>query len=292
MIELYNNKLLKRKIIKFSHFAKKYPDLNLNQLVDFYCIFDGLDNIKIYNNIEQSIEENILKRYNEIDFNLNDSTCYALSLFAKNNRKRYSINRKIQHFKALSIVKNLLREKILIIEKSKEIQIPKNKKQKIKKELRSYTIQDKLLFKNHFTRFFFYFLKPNEKLILKKDYIKILNLIKNNFEFYQSFCFEQLAREFLEKKFQIQNVQSYWNKNLELDLYYKDEKLCLIGEVKFKNKKICTNVFNQLKYKAKNLNLNPDFYIFFSKNGFSKKFEKKREQNLLLFQLSDLKELL
>ncbi|MED7853040.1 ATP-binding protein, partial [Campylobacter coli] len=42
------------------------------------------------------------------------------------------------------------------------------------------------------------------------------------------------SRELLEKKFQVSGVQSYWDKNLELDLYYKDDEISFIGEVKFK----------------------------------------------------------
>ncbi|EJE7894639.1 ATP-binding protein, partial [Campylobacter coli] len=42
-------------------------------------------------------------------FKLDETASYALSLLAKNNRKRFSINRKIQHFKALSTLKYLLR---------------------------------------------------------------------------------------------------------------------------------------------------------------------------------------
>ncbi|EKH0707298.1 ATP-binding protein, partial [Campylobacter jejuni] len=142
------------------------------------------------------------------------------------------------------------------------------------------------------TRFFFYFLKPNEKLILQNRYKEVLECIKEKFELYQSFCFEQLSRELLEKKFNINGVQSYWDKNLELDLYYQDENLCFVGEVKFKNKKICKNILNLLKSKVKSLNLTPNYYIIISKNGFSKEFDKICEQNLLLLDLNDFKILL
>ncbi|EFV4261861.1 ATP-binding protein, partial [Campylobacter jejuni] len=87
-------------------------------------------------------------------------------------------------------------------------------------------------------------------------------------------------------------VQSYWDKNVELDLYYQDENLCFVGEVKFKNKKICKNILNLLKSKVKSLNLTPNYYIIISKNGFSKEFDKICEQNLLLLDLNDFKILL
>lgn len=271
-----------------------HTELKLDELVNFYSVFDGSGIENFYPSLFESIENLLLKNYFEFKnkFNLDPLSSYALTLLAKNSRKRYSIHRKIHHFKALNIIHKLLDLGILKLEKSKELKIIKNKKQKLKKELRTYTIQDKIIFKDHFTRFFFRFLKPNENLILEGKFDKILTEIKENFEHYQSFCFEQLCREFLEKKFNINPVQSYWDKDLELDLYYKDENFCLLGEVKFKNKKICKNILNQLQNKAKSLNLIPNYYILFSKNGFSKEFEKIYERNLLLFDLSDFKILL
>lgn len=269
----------------------------LTKVFDFYSVFEGckrLGDLSFENDVFENIENILLKNYLEFkdDFKLDEITSYALSLLAKNSRKRFSINRKIQHFKALSALKYLLKSGIVKLEHSKEKKKIRDKRQKLKKELRTYVIQDKIIFANHFTRFFFYFLKPNEKLILQNCYKEVLELIKDKFELYQSFCFEQLSRELLEKKFQIGGVQSYWDKNLELDLYYKDENLSFIGEVKFKNKKICKNILNLLKLKAKNLNLEPNYYIIISRNGFSKEFDKISEANLLLFDLSDFKILL
>lgn len=262
--------------------------------MNFYSVFDGSEIEDFSLSLFESIENLLLKNYLELKAKLNLDTLssYALALLAKNSRKRYSINRRIRHFKALSITHKLLDMGILKIEKSKEVKIIKNKKQKLKKELRTYAIQDKIIFRDHFTRFFFRFLKPNENLILEGKFDEVLTIIKDNFEHYQSFCFEQLCREFLEKRFNINSVQSYWDKDLELDLYYKDENFCLIGEVKFKNKKICKNILNQLQNKARSLNLAPNYYVLFSKNGFSKEFSKIRERNLLLFDLNDFKILL
>lgn len=59
------------------------------------------------------------------------------------------------------------------------------------------------MFKDNFTRFFFRFLKPFENLILEEKYDEVLNLIKQDFEHYQSFCFEQISKEIIEYKFNI-----------------------------------------------------------------------------------------
>ncbi|MCX2682265.1 ATP-binding protein [Campylobacter sp. MIT 21-1685] len=243
-------------------------------------------------NLFENIEFVLLQNYENIKniFEIDSHSSYALSLFAKNNRKRYSINRRIHHFKALTLLKKLLKTGIVKLEKSKEQKIIRRKGQKLKKYLRTYTIQDKIIFKDNFTRFFFRFLKPNETLIIQGKHKQLLELIKENLEHYQSFCFEQFCREFVEKYFSIKDVQSYWDKKTEIDLYYKDEKLCLIGEVKFKKKKICKNIFTLLKTKTKVLNIKPNYYIICSKNGFSKEIIKLKEPNLLLFDMNDFKQ--
>ncbi|WP_223810232.1 MULTISPECIES: DUF234 domain-containing protein [unclassified Campylobacter] len=263
-------------------------------MIDFYSVFGGLNVENFTGELFLDIENLLLKNYEKInaDFNFNAISSYALNLLAKNSRKKYSILRKISHFKGLSIMQEMLNLGILKLEKSKEEKFFKDKRYKLKKDLRSYVIQDKLVFKDNFTRFFFRFLKSNEKLILKGEFDIVLNDIKLNLEHYQSFCFEQLACEYLEEQFQVLNVQSYWNKELELDVYYKDENLCFIGEVKFKHKKICKNILNQLKFKAKRLNLTPDYYILFSKNGFSEQFDKSAEKNVLLYDLNAFKKLI
>ncbi len=186
----------------------------------------------------------------------------------------------------------LLERGFLQIEKSKEEKIKRKKGQKLKKALRKYTIQDKVLFRNNFLRFFAYFLQPNENLILNKAYDELLAKIKKEFKHYQSLCFEGLGRELLESKFKINSISSFWSNDVEIDLFYKDSKLTVLGEVKFKDKKICKNVFNSLQNKAKILNLKPDYFVIFSKSGFSSELIKNKEANLLLFDFDELKTLL
>lgn len=281
-------------IITFSEFSTRYASSDIERLFDLYSVFDGFDNAQICENLAESIRQNLLVPYDAIAANLSfdKDTNSALYLLAKNNRKRYSINRKIGHFKAQSIINALLKAGILSLEKSKEQKPELLKGQKLKKHLKNYTIQDKLLFKDHFTRFFFRFLKPNEALIRAGEFDRVLELIFAEFEHYQSLCFELLSKELLQKKFELENVSSFWHRDIEVDLYYKDSDFCFIGEVKFKNRKICKNIFHLLQSKAKALDIKPDFYIIFSKSGFSNEFERKKERNLLLFDINDCKELI
>nr|WP_250322423.1 DUF234 domain-containing protein [Campylobacter lari] len=210
-----------------------------------------------------------------------------MSVLSKNDRKRYSINKSIPHFQALGLINKLLERNILILEKSQEKPIIKNKRQKIKKELRSYNIQDKVIFKNQGLRFFFYFIYPKLNLIVIKKYNELIEFIQENLEKYQSFTFELLCKEFLAKKLKVGQVYSFWNYYHEIDLYYHENNFCVLGEVKFKERKICKNVLNILKSKAKQLQIQPNLYVLFSKSGFSKELISNKERNLLLYTLED-----
>ncbi|MCV3397297.1 DUF234 domain-containing protein [Campylobacter sp. RKI_CA19_01116] len=275
-------------VINFSDFSKRCETLELKNIFDFYSIFDEFEfdlKLSLYDNI---LNVFILKAFDILSYlNLDDNALKALSVLSKNDRKRYSINKSIPHFQALGLVNKLLEKNILTLEKSQEKPIVKNKRQKIKKELRSYSIQDKVVFKNQGLRFFFYFIYPNLNLITMKRYNELMGIIQENLEKYQSFTFELLCKEFLAKKLKVEQVYSFWNYYCEIDLYYKKENFCVLGEVKFKERKICKNILNTLKNKAKQLQIQPNLYVLFSKSGFSKELILNKERNLLLYTLED-----
>ncbi|MBT0827795.1 ATP-binding protein [Campylobacter lari] len=275
-------------IIKFGDFSKRCETLELESIFDFYSIFDEFEfdlKLSLYENI---LNVFILKAFDIlVSLNLDENALKALSVLSKNDRKRYSINKSIPHFQALGLINKLLEKNILILEKSQEKPIAKNKRQKVKKELRSYNIQDKVVFKNQGLRFFFYFIYPKLNLIAMKKYNELIELIQENLEKYQSFTFELLCKEFLAKKLKVDQVYSFWNYYHEIDLYYHENNFCVLGEVKFKERKICKNVLNILKSKAKQLQIQPNLYVLFSKSGFSKELISNKERNLLLYTLED-----
>ncbi|EAI8624456.1 ATP-binding protein [Campylobacter lari] len=275
-------------IIKFGDFSKRCETLELESIFDFYSIFDEFEfdlKLSLYENI---LNVFILKAFDIlVSLNLDENALKALSVLSKNDRKRYSINKSIPHFQALGLINKLLEKNILILEKSQEKPIAKNKRQKVKKELRSYNIQDKVVFKNQGLRFFFYFIYPKLNLIAMKKYNELIELIQENLEKYQSFTFELLCKEFLAKKLKVDQVYSFWNYYHEIDLYYHENNFCVLGEVKFKERKICKNILNILKSKAKQLQIQPNLYVLFSKSGFSKELILNKERNLLLYTLED-----
>ncbi|MBF7043243.1 ATP-binding protein [Campylobacter volucris] len=274
--------------MKFSDFLKKCLYFDIAKKFDFYSVFDEFEF-----DVDKDLYSNILKIFiKQSDcilkqLNLDEHCLKALHILSKNDRKRYSVNKFIPHFKALGVINKLLEKEILILEKSQEKPLIKNKRQKIKKELRKYNIQDKLIFKNQGLRFFFYFIYPNLALIYQNKHEELLKIIHLNLENYQGFTFELVCKEFLAKKLQVEQVFSFWNYYCEIDLYYNEGDFYVIGEAKFKDRKICKNVLNILKNKAKELKIKPNLYVLFSKSGFSKEIIVNKERNLLLYTLED-----
>jgi len=63
---------------------------------------------------------------------------------------------------------------------------------------------------------------------------------------------------------------SYWDKNSEFDILAKSaDGTVIIGECKYKNRKVSGNELHKLKQKIKQSNLKVDRFALFSKSGFS-----------------------
>ena len=85
---------------------------------------------------------------------------------------------------------------------------------------------------------------------------------------------------------------SYWDRFNELDLLAKSSKgIVYAGECKWKNHKINTSILNKLKKKVEIMGIEADYYVLFSKSGFSNELLKLKDKNVILFDLQKFKEL-
>lgn len=259
-------------------------------------MFDRI--LKNYDNIFEAIEYEILRNYKNIskhfDFDENDKEIKIfLKKLARSDRKRFNTLKQIPRRIGSVIINNLLSKNIIQIEKSREIKPKSTKHHKIKKELRHYQVQDKIHFKNNFTRFWFRFCEPNLELLDKNEFETVLNLIKQGFELYCSLPFELACMELLAKELNIQKelITSYWDKENEIDIFVESDGFTVVGEAKYKDRKICKNVLNILQAKCKRSNLNPNLIALFSKSGFSNELLNLKNDKILLFEINDFKDI-
>ena len=188
----------------------------------------------------------------------------------------------------------LFSKDFLVLEKSQEKPRVKNKRQILKKSERAYKIEDKIHFNSHFSRFWFRFIEPNLSLLKEGRSEEILELIRREFDEYASLGFELLSGELMAKKLGLDGIllSSFWSKNIELDMLFSINGKIIVGEAKYKERKICKNVLNLVLHKCERLGIKPDIIALFSKSGFSNELLGLKDERLRLYEIKDYEELL
>ncbi len=283
----------------FKNFHQKFPYLDIQESIEYFSIFDGyplLDKISLSNSFGEIIQKeiiekiDILKKYFIYDKNSENQKLIEkiLTRISKGDRKNLSIYSKesLPQNKGKELFGYLYSTEIIKKEKSRENPLERIKKQPLKKSLRRYKVQDKIHINNNFTRFWFTFISSS----LNANTKITVDSIEKGLEKYISLEFEKLSNSLIIKKYiteEILSSGSYWDKNIEIDLYIKTQKHNFAGESKWKNSKICKNILNSLQKKCGRANLNVDKFTLFSKSGFSKELKSKKINNVELFELSD-----
>ena len=139
----------------------------------------------------------------------------------------------------------------------------------------------------------FRFVEPNLPLLENEEFKIVLEKIKDDFDNYLSLGFEMLSHELLAKKFDLEigYVYSFWTKEFEMDVLTKFKGKFIVGEVKYKERKVCKNMLNLINLKCDKIGIKPDIIALFSKSGYSKELLSLKSKNLLLFELNDFKAL-
>jgi len=203
---------------------------------------------------------------------------------ARGDGKLYSVLRKAKVSEALGekIVQELVSLNVLKVEVSRESPLRTHPKHKLKKEQRSYRVQDKLRFVQPFMRFWFGFVTYYKKNF-EKHYDRLRSLV------YEQLCDALLVQHYAVSN-KIVDSGSFWNIHSEFDiLAVSQDKKVILGECKYKDRKVCKNELTKLKAKALESGLKVDVYALFSKSGFSNELLQTQSEDLLLFDLNDLK---
>ena len=218
----------------------------------------------------------------------------ALIKLARSDRKKFSVNKILPQSMTNRVYAKLFSKDFLVLEKSQEKPRVKNKRQILKKSERAYKIEDKIHFNSHFSRFWFRFIEPNLSLLKEGRSEEILELIRREFDEYASLGFELLSGELMAKKLGLDGIllSSFWSKNIELDMLFSINGKIIVGEAKYKERKICKNVLNLVLHKCERLGIKPDIVALFSKSGFSNELLGLKDERLRLYEIKDYEELL
>ena len=113
-----------------------------------------------------------------------------------------------------------------------------------------------------------------------------------------SLVFEQLSNDLLELHFvrredPLLSKGSYWDRHSEFDLLAHTRNGHLIlGECKYTGRPVSAGELKKLREKADISGIRADRFALFSLSGFSRELQQRKEEDLLLFELKDFKELL
>ena len=286
---------IKLKEIDFFHYHKFYKNLSNVELIEYFSVTGGIPKyIELFNqskNLYEAIRNEILNKnkflYLEPRFLLREevtdvSTYFSiLTIIAAGNHKLSNITGRLG-VKASSITPFL--KKLIdldIIEK--EIPITEMNPSKSKKGL--YFIKD------NFLRFWFRFVFPYQSYLEIDDLAFVEKKIKEEFGYFVSNVFEIISRRMMFKlkfPFMIEKCGRWWDKNSEIDVVAlggNDE--IIFGECKWSKKHVGMSVLSELQAKSKNVKWGSpkrkEYFILFSKSGFSNDLTLYAKQNKELF---------
>jgi len=261
-----------------------------------FDFFDGLDEIIVRNIIEdgESLEHHISPSYL-----LESPYRNILIAVARGDGKFANVFRRARIAPALGtqIVMELVRLEIVNLEDSREEPLRANPKEKIKKHLRSYKIQPIIRFRQPFLRFWFGFVELYKKEIAEGKTERFWENYHAHKERCVSVIFEQLSNELLELHFDptdpLVEKGTFWDHQNEFDIVATTRSgKVIVGECKYKGRKVCKNELTKLQEKANRSNIPADIFALFSLSGFSNELESLARSGLLLFEGRDFGRLL
>ena len=281
--------------------------MTLESAVEYFSILGGIETeveLDYFESVEAMVYSNFVKKFTYFEQLVSPSylieTPYRelLISIARGDGKYYSVLRKAKLSEGVGerIIDELCELGVLRVEQSREQPLKTHPKHKLKKELRHYRIQDKLRFVDPFMRFWFGFAAYFRKDLLSGKAEAFIKNFNNHYERLRTLVYEQLCDDLLVDYFSqtspLLSHGSYWNQYSEFDiLAVTSEKKLVLGECKYKDRKVYKNELNKLKAKAEQSGIKADIYALFSKDGFSNELLGMQDENLLLFDLSDLQRL-
>ncbi len=273
---------------QFSAFCKKNNPKDMEEAIDYFTFFGGLD-IQVNTNvpIEELIEELILdeyKYYRNIvaDITTADPLLQAImsGVAAGDRRTNSSFRRANVSFKnGMECVEELREEGALKVESSVH---------NLTNQTGYGEISKRLIITTPFLRFWFAFISPIFKGIRDGDYSEFFENFKNRKGEFRDFVFEQLSHEFLKVQFKetdpVYSIGRYWDDEGEVELVAKTNSGRIIaGACSYSNTKAKKTLLSRLQDECEDIQLNVDIFVLFAKKGFSNELKAMKGENLRLF---------
>ena len=284
--------------LNFSQSRKFFPEKSFSDFLNIYTITGGmpayLKQFEGGGEMSEEIKKKIFNKtaflYNEVEFTLKEELretknyLAILRAIALGKRKLSEIVNEVGLDKAtankyISVLINLR-----LVER--EVPITEDKPDKSRRGL--YKISD------NFFVFWFQYIFPyksylemdNYDYVLEKMFssLKYDDNVSSGFKSIAAQVYERVAVELLiawqDKIFAFERVGRYWDSEQEIDVvgFSSSEKKIIFGECKWSEKPVGINIYEELKKKAAKVDWNKndrkEYYILFSKSGFTEEMIK------------------
>src|SRR3989339_770504 len=284
--------------LNFLQSRQFFPEKNFSDFLNIYTITGGmpayLKQFEEGAGMSEEIKNKIFNKtaflYNEVEFTLKEELrepknyLAILRAIALGKRKLSEIVNEVgmdtaATNKYISVLINLR-----LVER--EVPITEDKPDKSRRGL--YKISD------NFFVFWFQYIFPyksylemdNYDYVLEKMFsgLKYSDTVNSGFKSITAQEYERVAVELLitwqDKIFAFERVGRYWDSEQEIDVVgiNSSEKKIIFGECKWSEKPVGTNIYEELKKKATEVEWNKDdrkeYYILFSKSGFTEEMIK------------------
>ncbi|MBU1667670.1 ATP-binding protein [bacterium] len=266
---------IKLDALGFEYLADFFPHKNEIELIELYSVLYGvpkyLEIFKEKSDLFKSIEENILDKnaflYEEPHFILQNEVNEPMTYFsiletiANGEHKLGNIAGKLgKNVQNITSFMSKLMELEIVY---KEVPITEKYPNKSKKGL--YFIKD------NFFRFWFSYLLPYKSQLEMGNRNYAMVKIKENFSGFVAKVYEDLAVAYTLKNYPLLKCGRWWSKSDEIDVVGVGEDFMLVGECKYSNKKVGTDILLELKEKSTKIELElpVKYYLLFSKSGFT-----------------------
>ncbi len=266
---------IKLNALKYEHLDAFFPNLSSVERIELYAVLYGvpkyLEFFGYEGDIFAGIEKYILERnaflYDEPRYILQNEISEPVTYFSileviaggehKIGNIAGKLGKNVQNITAF--ISRLIELEILY----KEVPITETNPQKSKKGL--YFIKD------NFFRFWFSYVLPYKSQLEMGQTGYALKKIRESFSGFVSKTYEDLAVQFVRKHFDVLKCGRWWNKEEEIDVVGIKEDGLIVGECKYSNSRVGTDILDALIKKSAALesSLSVQAFILFSKSGFT-----------------------
>ena len=265
----------------------------MTQTLEYFSVFGGL-NVRLDTSLpfEKLVQIHILDEYSRLRNEISllcgeDNTCRAvLSGIALGDRRSNSAFKraKVSFSEGTGCTEELKERGILKSESSQ---------QTFKEPFEPKIIAEKLFFATPFLHFWFAFVSPIFQGIKEGNYEEFFQRFANRKTEFYEVIFQKLCLEIFKSILQdekIDNLGSYWDEELQIDLLCKTRsKKIIAGVCKYSDTKMKKSELTKLNDTCKKLGITPDAYVFFAKKGFSSELKSLKNESFKLFTCKSLK---